>query len=295
MAYIDDPHTQKSNMSYIRQSMNEPILEKDYELELARRWREKNDEKALHELVRAYMRLVVAMASKFRGYGLPVGDLIQEGNIGLMQAAARFEPERDVRFSTYAGWWIRAAIQDYILRNWSIVRTGTTSAQKSLFFNLRRLRARIEGRTGQGSLDDEGRKKIAKELKVNVKDVETMENRLSGADQSLNAVIGEDGAEEWQNFLADDRPNPEEIVIGMKDAQSRSQWLNQALGQLSDRERKIIRDRHLNYDAVTLEDLGKELGISKERVRQIESRAMEKLKENIGRNAGSVDNLFIAS
>ncbi len=295
MAYIDDPQTQKSNTSYIRSSMNEPILEKDHELDLARRWREKNDEKALHELVRSYMRLVVAMASKFRGYGLPVGDLIQEGNIGLMQAAARFEADRDVRFSTYASWWIRAAIQDYILRNWSIVRTGTTSAQKSLFFNLRRLRARIEGKTGQAGLNDEGRAKIAKELKVPVRDVEAMESRLSGADQSLNAVIGEDGAEEWQNFLADDRPNPEELVIGMKDAQARSKWLGEALGKLSDRERKIIRDRHLNYDAVTLEDLGKELGISKERVRQIESRAMEKLKENIGRHVRQTEDLFIGS
>lgn len=295
MAYIDDPHTQKSNTTYIRSAMNEPILEKDHELDLARRWRDKGDEKALHELVRPYMRLVVAMASKFRGYGLPVGDLIQEGNIGLMQAAARFEPERDVRFSTYAGWWIRAAIQDYILRNWSIVRTGTTSAQKSLFFNLRRLRARIEGKNGQNGLNDEGRAKIAKDLKVSVRDVETMESRLSASDQSLNAVIGEDGAEEWQNFLADDRPNPEEIVIGMKDAQSRSRWLNDALGKLSDRERKIIRDRHLNYDAVTLEDLGKELGISKERVRQIESRAMEKLKENISRHVRHTDDLFIVS
>lgn len=295
MAYIDDPQTQKSNTSYIRHSMREPILEKDHELALARRWRDKGDEKALHELVRSYMRLVVAMASKFRGYGLPVGDLIQEGNIGLMQAAARFDPERDVRFSTYAGWWIRAAIQDYILRNWSIVRTGTTSAQKSLFFNLRRLRARIEGKTGQSSLNDEGRAKIARELKVPVRDVEAMEGRLSASDQSLNAVVGEDGAEEWQNFLADDRPNPEEIVIGMKDAQARSAWLNNALGKLSDRERKIIRDRHLNYDAVTLEDLGKELGISKERVRQIESRAMEKLKENISRNVRHTDDLFIGS
>jgi len=293
MAYIDDPQTQKSNMDYIRHSMNEPILEKDEELKLAARWRDKGDEKALHKLVRPYMRLVVSMASKFRGYGLPVGDLIQEGNIGLMQAAARFEPERDIRFSTYATWWIRAAIQDYILRNWSIVRTGTTSAQKSLFFNLRRLRARIEGKNGQNSLDDQGRTKIAKELKVKVSDVETMEGRLSGADQSLNAVIGEDGAEEWQNFLADDRPNPEDIVIGMKDAQSRSKWLNEALGALSDREQKIIRDRHLSYDAVTLEELGTELGISKERVRQIESRAMEKLKENIARHVPAPADMFI--
>lgn len=293
MSYIDDPQTKKSNMDYIRQSMNEPILEKDHELELARRWREDNDEKALHEMVRAYMRLVVAMATKFRGYGLPVGDLIQEGNIGLMQAAARFEPDRELRFSTYATWWIRAAIQDYILRNWSIVRTGTTSAQKSLFFNLRRLRARIEGKNGQQSLNDNDRSKIAKELKVKVSDVESMESRLSGADQSLNAVISDDGAEEWQNFLADDRPNPEDIVIGMKDAQSRSKWLAEALGQLSDREQKIIRDRHLSYDAVTLEELGTELGISKERVRQIESRAMEKLKETIAQHVPAGADMFI--
>jgi RNA polymerase sigma-32 factor len=292
MAHIDDPQTQRANLDYIRSSMNEPILEKEHELELARRWREKADEKALHELVRSYTRLVVSAASRFRNYGLPMGDLIQEGNIGLMQAAARFEPERELRFSTYASWWIRSAMQDYILRNWSIVRTGTTAAQKSLFFNLRRLRGKIERSQGAEGLTDEGRAKIAKELKVNVKDVVEMEGRMSGADSSLNATISEDGEEEWQNFLSDDRPNPEEIVIGMKDANTRSKWLEEALGTLSDREQKIIRDRHLQYETVTLEDLGKELGVSKERVRQLEARAMEKLKASMVEKIATPDDLF---
>lgn len=292
MAHIDDPHTQKSNLDYIRSSMAEPLLEKEHELDLARRWRDKGDEKALHELVRSYTRLVVSAASKFRNYGLPMGDLIQEGNIGLMQAANRFEPERELRFSTYANWWIRSAMQDYILRNWSIVRTGTTAAQKSLFFNFRRLRGKIERMNGTEGLTDEGRAKIAKELQVNIKDVQEMEGRLSGADSSLNAVISEDGEEEWQNFLKDDRPNPEDIVIGMRDAKTRSQWLADALGTLSDREQKIIRDRHLQYETVTLEDLGKELGVSKERVRQLEARAMEKLKMGLSQKMDRVDTFF---
>lgn len=284
MTHIDDPQTQKANLSYIRNAMNAPMLGREEELALARRWREKGDEKALHKMVGAYARLVVSVAARFRNYGLPMGDLIQEGNIGLMQAAARFEPERELRFSTYAAWWIRSTVQDYVLRNWSIVRTGTTAAQKSLFFNLRRLRAKIEGR-GE-VLDDAGRKEIADTLNVSVEDVATMEKRLSGSDQSLNTKIGEDGDEEWQNFLADDRPNPEDIVIQMRDAKARSAWLEQALGALSDREQTIVRQRHLREETVTLEDLGKQLGISKERVRQLEARAMDKLKSSIVRSAG---------
>ncbi|MCC6598223.1 MAG: RNA polymerase factor sigma-32 [Alphaproteobacteria bacterium] len=283
MAYIDDPQSQKANMDYIRTSMNEPMLEKEHELALARRWREDGDEKALHEMIKSYTRLVVALASRFRNYGLPMGDLIQEGNVGLMQAASRFDPERDIRFSTYASWWIRSSIQDYVLRNWSIVRTGTTAAQKSLFFNMRRLRSKIESKAEREGLDDAGRKEIAKELNVRVQDVTEMEGRLSGVDQSLNATIGEDNENEWQNFLSDDRPNPEEIVLGTKDAKARSQWLGEALGELSDREQTIIRERHLRHETVTLEALGKELGVSKERVRQIEQRAMEKLKVSMMR------------
>jgi len=284
MAHIDDTNTQRANLGYIKTAMNEPMLERDHELNLARRWREQNDEKALHELVQSYTRLVIAMATKFRHYGLPVGDLIQEGNIGLMQAASRFEPERELRFSTYATWWIRSAIQDYVLRNWSIVRTGTTAAQKSLFFNLRRLRARIEGAQEREGLGDEGRAKIAKELKVKIKEVQDMEARLVGSDHSLNAPIGENGDDDWQSLLADDRQTPEDIVIGMKDAETRSRWLQDALSQLSDREQHIIRERHLNYDVVTLEDLGKELGVSKERVRQLEARAMDKIKATMGQH-----------
>lgn len=295
MAHIDDHGTQKANLDYIRNSMNEPLLERDHELDLARRWRQDGDEKALHELVRSYTRLVISMASKFRNYGLPLGDLIQEGNIGLMQAANRFEPERELRFSTYATWWIRSAMQDYVLRNWSIVRTGTTAAQKSLFFNLRRLRAQIEASEGREGLDEDGRNKIAAELGVHRRDLDEMERRMSGGDQSLNLRIGEDGDTELQSFLADERPNPEDIVIGMRDAQTRSKWLADALNELSDREQTIIRERHLNQEAVTLEDLGKELGISKERVRQLEQRAMTRLRQSIERNVDDHSDLFIAS
>ena len=293
MAYIDDPQTQKANMDYIRTSMNEPLLEKDHELNLARRWRDDEDEAALHELVKSYTRLVVSVASRFRNYGLPMGDLIQEGNIGLMQAADRFDPERDVRFSTYATWWIRASIQDYVLRNWSIVRTGTTAAQKSLFFNLRRLRSKIESKAEKEGLNDENREEIANELGVKVKDVEAMEGRLSGVDQSLNATIGEDGEDDWQSMLADDGPNPEEITANVMDSRARSQWLNKALKTLSDREQTIIKERHLGHEVVTLEALGKELGVSKERVRQLEARVMEKLKTSIEDSVDDRDNLFL--
>ena len=281
MAYMDDPATRKSNLAYIRTSMQEPLLEKEHEMELALRWRENHDEKALHEMIRSYTRLVVAAAAKFRNYGLPMGDLIQEGNLGLMQAASKFEPERGFRFSTYAAWWVRASIQDYVLRNWSIVRTGTTSAQKSLFFNLRRLRSRIEGASTEHGLTTEGREKISKLLGVSSQEVQDMEGRMAGADQSLNATIGLDGEDDYQSLLADDRPNPEEVVIGIKDSQTRSQWLESALKKLSEREQRIIKERHLRHETVTLEDLGKKLGVSKERVRQLESRAMEKLKDHL--------------
>jgi RNA polymerase sigma-32 factor len=283
MAYIDDPETQKANLTFIKASMREPLLTRDHEFDLARKWREKADEPALHELVRAYTRLVVSTAARFRNYGLPMGDLVQEGNVGLMQAAARFEPDREVRFSTYAAWWIRSAMQDYILRNWSIVRTGTTAAQKSLFFNLRRLRARIEDASGSGALTPAGRQKIADELRVEVAEVESMEMRLASADQSLNAPISDAGEDDWQDFLADQRPSPEDVVIGMRDSRTRSRWLAEALGELSPRERTIIAERRLRDDGATLEELGRELGVSKERVRQLEHRALLKLRESMRR------------
>src|SRR5215471_3561758 len=205
MAYIDDPETQKANLNFIKASMKEPLLLRDHEFELARQWREDRDVEALHELVRAYTRLVVSTATRFRNYGLPMGDLVQEGNVGLMQAAARFEPDREVRFSTYATWWIRSAIQDYVLRNWSIVRTGTTAAQKSLFFNLRRLRAKIED-PSKNHMSEENRAYIARTLDVPESEVESMEIRLSAADRSLNALIGDGVEDDWQDVLADTRP-----------------------------------------------------------------------------------------
>ena len=292
MAHIDDPKTQRANLDYIKTSMKEPLLERDNEFELARLWREENDEIALHTLVRSYMRLVVSTAGRFRNYGLPMGDLVQEGNVGLMQAAARFDPLREVRFSTYATWWIRSAMQDYVLRNWSIVRTGTTAAQKSLFFNLRRLRARIEDVTGS-RLGDEGRKSIATQLKVNITEVESMETRLGAHDQSLNAPLTETSEDDWQDFLPDERPNPEDVAIGMRDGATRSRWLAEALGELSPREQIIIRQRRLTDEGATLEELGRELGVSKERVRQLESRALSKLRDSIGRRVENPQDLLL--
>ncbi|MEO3435570.1 RNA polymerase factor sigma-32 [Inquilinus sp. CAU 1745] len=291
MPHIDDPQTRRANLDYIRASMKAPLLTREREFDLARRWRGEEDEEALHELVRAYARLVVATAGRFRNYGLPIGDLVQEGNVGLMQAACRFEPERDVRFSTYAAWWVRAAMQDYILRNWSIVRTGTTTAQKALFFNLRRLRARIDDLSG-GPLTGEGRAWIAGELRVGVRDVEAMEMRMSGADQSLNAPVAETGEDRWQDFLPDQRPGPEEVVIGMRDGASRSRWLAEAIGELSPREQIIIRQRRLSEEGATLEELGRQLGVSKERVRQLEHRALLKLRASMERRVEASDELL---
>lgn len=281
MAHVDDPTTQQANMRYIRTAMEAPMLEREHELSLARRWKDDRDEKALHELIQSYTRLVVSIATKFRNYGLPIGDLIQEGNVGLMEAAARFEPARENRFSTYAMWWIKAQIQDYVLRNWSIVRTGTTSSQKSLFFNLRRLRAQIEGQSAKGYLDEDGIQNISEALGVAPKDVTEMESRMNGGDHSLNKVIGENGEAEWQDMLVDSSPSPEDVVVGMRDNVTRSQWLNASLTELSPREQTIIRHRKMSDAVVTLEALGKQLGISKERVRQLEQRAIDKLKVSL--------------
>ena len=291
MAHFDDPTTQRANMNFIKTSMQEPLLERQHEFDLATAWRDRHDEDALHELIRSYTRLVISLATRFRNYGLPMGDLIQEGNVGLMQAAARFEPDREVRFSTYASWWIRSSMQDYILRNWSIVRTGTTAAQKSLFFNLRRLKARIESRDGE-TLTDAGRAKIATELNVNRSDVMEMEQRMSGSDQSLNAPLKEDSEGEWQDLLQDSGPNPEDVVQAMRDNATRSRWLAEALGELSPREQRIISERRLRDAAVTLEELGRELGVSKERVRQLEQRALTKLKASMERKVDDPADLF---
>lgn len=274
-----------SDRQFVRTAMKVALLEPAHEASLARRWREQNDEVALHELTTAYMRLVIAMASKFRHYGLPMADLVSEGNVGLMQAAARFEPEREVRFSTYASWWIRSSIQDYVLRNWSIVRTGTTSAQKSLFFNLRRLRARIAD-TGDGIMSVENREWVANHLGVPVRDVETMASRLSGSDRSLNAPLSIDGDGEWQDMIADEAAIPEQLVMAEHDTAKRRKWIAEALKTLNPREMHIISKRRLAEESVTLEALGEELGVSKERVRQIEHQALGKLRKALERIVG---------
>ncbi len=277
MPSIDTVESQRADRRLFKQAMKVALLDPERERALAYAWREHKDEAALHELTTAYMRLVIAMASRFKAYGLPMGDLVQEGCVGLMQAAARFEPEREVRFSTYATWWIRASIQDYVLRNWSIVRTGTTAAQKALFFNLRRLRALIAD-GGQPHLSPEGRAAIAKKLDVNVQDVEMMESRLSAADRSLNAPVGEDGESEWQDLLVDDDQDPEADAIASEDRRRHSKLLGVALERLNPRELEIIRERRLGSETVTLESLGRRMGISKERVRQIEHQALRKLR-----------------
>ncbi len=263
--------------SLIRAAMKAPYLAREEEHDLAVKWKSGHDQDALHRMTMAHMRLVIAMAAKFRGFGLPMSDLVQEGHVGLLEAAARFEPEREVRFSTYATWWIRASIQDYILRNWSIVRGGTSSAQKALFFNLRRLRARLNQKSELSSADLY--KRISDTLGVSESDVALMDSRLSGPDASLNApVTDEGGASDRMDFLVSDAPLPDEVAGETIDVERRSEWLAAALKELNERELRIIRERRLRDSGATLEALGERLGISKERVRQIENRALEKLK-----------------
>ena len=282
---------------FVKAAMAARFLERDEERALAESWRNLGDEQALHELAAAHMRLVIALAARFRHYGLPIADLIQEGHVGLLEAAARFEPEREVRFSTYATWWIRASIQDYILRNWSIVRGGTSSAQKALFFNLRRLRAKLS-REGGPESNASMFQTIALAIGVSPADVELMDTRLSGPDVSLNAPVTDGdsaGQTERVEFLVDDKPLPDETVGEQIDGDRRIVWLREALGVLTEREMKIVRERRLAEDAATLEALGSRLGISKERVRQIENRAMEKLRRALSdRNQADAARALVA-
>lgn len=277
MAVAKGNFPDKNDRRYIAAAMDAPLLEREYEAELARRWRDDGDAAALHEIIEAHIRLVVRIASKFRGYGLPIGDLIQEGNTGLLEAANRFDPERNVRFSTYATWWILAAMQEYIVRNSSIVRIGTTPAQKSLFFNLRKLRARLTDNSGNRMTDDE-RQMIADELGVPLAAVERMESHLSRPDQSLNATVGESDADEFVDLLADDGPTPEAIVGDLIDGETRAQWISEAMEHLTPREREVITRRFLHDEKITLAEIGESFGVTKERIRQIEGKALSKLR-----------------
>ena len=266
--------------AFIRKAMKQPLLSKEDEQQLTRAWKHSRDTKALDRLIRAYSRLAVSSALKYKKFGLPVGDLIQEANVGLMQAAEKFDPDRDVRFSTYSAWWIKAAIQEYILRNWSMVRIGSTSSQRKLFFNLRRLKSRLEDQSSpppNHSIAQE----IATQLEVPVRDVDYMSGRLEKSDQSLNAIAFDESGVELQDLLADERPNPEVILSGSADAKVRADIIARAMAELSPREYTIIKRRRLSDEKVTLESLGQEFGVSKERVRQLEARALGSIKDAI--------------
>ena len=277
--------------AFIRNAMKQPLLSKEDEQYLTRAWKFDRDERALDRLIRAYSRLAVSSALKYKKFGLPVGDLIQEANVGLMQAADKFDPDRDVRFSTYSAWWIKAAIQEYILRNWSMVRIGSTSAQRKLFFNLRRIKARLEEQNTAKPGDDISQE-IATQLDVPIRDVVYMDGRLEKSDQSLNAVAFDESGIELQDLLADDRPNPEVILSGNEDAKIRADIISRAMAELSPREYTIIKRRRLGYEKVTLESLGQEFGVSKERVRQLEARALGSIKDAISSYVDQPSDLY---
>ena len=266
--------------SFVKKAMSLPLLEEKHELNLANKWKNKNDENALHELIQAHMRLVVSYAVKYKNYGLSLNDLIQEGNIGLMKAAQKFEPNKGFRFSTYASWWIRASIQDFLLKHWSIVRIATTSKQKSLFFSLRRLKQKINGNEN-GNIDFNTAENIASDLNISTSAVVNMDSRITQNDSSLNKKISEDGEDEFLSLLEDENARPDNIIFAKDEIDHKKTMVNNAIDSLDDRETQIINERHLSENPKTLEYLGKKLKISKERVRQIEKNAMNKMKSYI--------------
>ena len=273
------------DQSLSRRAMRAELLDAETELKLAYAWRDERCEESLHRLVTAYMRLAISMAAKFKRYGAPMNDLIQEAGLGLMKAADKFDPDRGVRFSTYAVWWIKASIQDYVMRNWSMVRTGSTSSQKSLFFNMRRVQARLEREAmanGESLDKHQLRQMIATEVGVPLHDVEMMEGRLAGSDYSLNATQSvEDEGREWIDTLEDDSEQAAESVENTHDTEQLREWLIASMQQLNERERFIVRERKLREEPRTLESLGNELGLSKERVRQLEAAAFGKMRKSL--------------
>ena len=272
----------ESNLSrYLQDIRKFPILEPKQEFMLAKSWREHGDSDAAHQLVTSHLRLVAKIAMGYRGYGLPMGELISEGNVGMMQAVKRFEPDRGFRLATYAMWWIKAAIQEYILHSWSLVKMGTTAAQKKLFFNLRKIKGQMKA-LEEGDLPPEKVQRIAEQLAVSEDDVVQMNRRLAGPDHSLNAPLRNDGeGGEWQDWLVDDTESQEELLGETEEFQQRTQLLRDAMKGLNEREQHIITERRLSEDPTTLEELSQHYGISRERVRQIEVRAFEKLQKAI--------------
>ncbi|MEX5728279.1 RNA polymerase sigma-32 factor [Rhodovulum iodosum] len=285
------------DQSLSRHAMKAELLDAETELRLAYAWRDERDEEALHRLITAYMRLAISMAAKFKRYGAPMNDLIQEASLGLMKAADKFDPDRGVRFSTYAVWWIKASIQDYVMRNWSMVRTGSTSSQKSLFFNMRRVQARLEREAssrGEALDRHQLRQMIASEVGVPLHDVEMMEGRLSGSDFSLNATQSTDEeGREWIETIEDEGDHGAELVEEGRDRATLRHWLVAALTQLNDREQFIVRERKLRDEPRTLESLGQELGLSKERVRQIEAAAFGKMRKSLETQSSEVHHFLV--
>ena len=283
---------QANAISLSRRAMKAELLDAETELQLAYLWRDHRDEQALHRLITAYMRLAISMASKFKRYGVPMNDLIQEAGLGLMKAAEKFDPDRGVRFSTYAVWWIKASVQDYVMRNWSLVRTGSTSSQKGLFFNMRRIQAQLEREANQMgiSLDsDQLHRKIAIEIGVPLGDVKMMDGRLSGTDYSLNATQSTDEeGREWIETLEDESEGADSLFEQAHDNTHLRKCLLDALSTLNERERLIVRERAIREDTRTLESLGKELSLSKERIRQIEAAAFQKLRKYLQSNMAEV-------
>jgi len=265
---------------YLSEVRKFPMLEKEEEFRLARRWREDGDTRAAEQMVTSHLRLVAKIAMGYRGYGLPIGEVISEGNVGLMQAVKKFDPDKGFRLSTYAMWWIRAAIQEYVLRSWSLVKMGTTAAQKKLFFNLRRLKGEMKA-IEDGDLSPENVKKIATKLNVKEKEVTSMNRRMGmGGDASLNVTIGsEDGGSEWQDWLKDDSESQETVLGNTQEHDARMELLQDAMQDLNERERHIIAERRLSDSPKTLEELAQVYNISRERIRQIEARAFEKLQD----------------
>ncbi len=263
---------------YLQEIRKFPMLTAEEEGTLSRRWRDSEDLEAAHKLVTSHLRLVAKIAMGYRGYGLPLGELISEGNVGMMQAVKRFDPERGFRLATYAMWWIRAAIQEYILHSWSLVKMGTTAAQKKLFFNLRRLKGQMQA-IDDGDLQPEQVAKIAHALDVPEQDVVSMNRRLTAPDHSLNAAVRADGEGEWQDWLVDDSESHETAIGEREELSGRKSLLANALKTLNDRERHILIERRLKENPTTLEDLSQQYNVSRERVRQIEVRAFEKLQQ----------------
>jgi RNA polymerase sigma-32 factor len=271
---------------YLQEIRKFPMLEATEEYMLAKAWVEREDRKAAHKMVTSHLRLVAKLAMGYRGYGLPVADLISEGNVGMMQAVKRFDPEKGFRLATYAMWWIRAAIQEYILRSWSLVKIGTTAAQKKLFFNLRRMKGQIQA-VEEGDLRPENLKTIADKLGVSETEVENMNRRLSAHDHSLNAPLKADMEGEWQDWLVDEAPDQETATADKEEMSHRMSMLEDAMSGLNEREQHILRERRLKEPATTLEELSKEYDVSRERVRQIEVRAFEKVQKAIKLKATS--------